>query len=104
MCNANSGQLNARCKFPFKFLNRTYNACTRTLTEERNGKPWCSTKLDKDGNHIEGERDEKGFEIEANWGICDDMENCQIELNGKVYIIDKSEVKELFFLKYVIES
>ena len=72
-----SGQLNVKCVFPFTFMNKTYKTCPRTLHRERNGKPWCSTKVDIDGNHIEG-----------NWGVCDDMEKCEIEHNGK--IIDSS--------------
>ena len=32
-------------------------------------KPWCSTKVDANGNHISGGK---------NWGVCDDQDNCPI--------------------------
>ena len=41
-----------QCIFPFKDYGRTYNACT--LDTSSNGKPWCSVKVDDQGNHISG--------------------------------------------------
>ena len=39
-----------KCIFPFKFWDITFNSCT--LFRE-NG-PWCSTKVDINGDFIEG--------------------------------------------------
>ena len=73
--NINSGR---PCVFPFKFEGKTYSKCTyhRTLdrtedypdysqltpfsTEDAN-LPWCSTKVNSDGNHVMGE-----------FGLCGD--------------------------------
>ena len=48
------------CIFPFKYGRRTYTKC---ITFHSHVKPWCSTKVDREGRHING-----------NWGTCD--ENC----------------------------
>lgn len=63
------GQLNQPCQFPFTLRGKTYWACTYDLSHITGYKPWCSTKVDADGNHISGGR---------NWGICDDAQNCPI--------------------------
>ncbi len=46
------------CVFPFTLRNKTFDACT--IETDPEGKYWCSTKLDEDGNHQRGE-----------WGYCD---------------------------------
>ena len=57
------GKLDTPCVFPFKFRGKVYNACTFDHTSQDNDiKPWCSTKTDSDGNHVQG-----------NWGVCDDV-------------------------------
>ena len=38
------------CIFPFKYLGQTLSQCT-TLRDP-NDKPWCSTKVDANGNHV----------------------------------------------------
>lgn len=45
------------CVFPFMFLNKRYSQCTSD--EDRAGKFWCSTRVDRDGWHVRGE-----------WGYC----------------------------------
>ena len=45
------------CVFPFIHKGKTYTTCTKS---GRNScKPWCSTKVDESGIHIE-----------ENWGFC----------------------------------
>ena len=46
-----------QCQFPFVLSGQTYNRCTRILDDA--SQPWCSTKVDSDGNHLTG-----------NWGHC----------------------------------
>jgi len=42
---------NVPCVFPFTYSGQTYEACTEA---DSDGKPWCSTEVDDDGNHITG--------------------------------------------------
>ena len=63
------GQLDAPCQFPFTLRNKTYYACTFDYSHITGYKPWCSTKVDRNGNHISGGK---------NWGVCDDNRNCPI--------------------------
>jgi hypothetical protein len=42
--------------FPFKYRGTVYESCT----DKENNVPWCSTKVDANGNHVEGK-----------WGNCD---------------------------------
>ena len=53
------------CIFPFKYHGTSQNGCI--WEDAAPGKPWCSTKVDKQGNHVENE---------GNWGICG--EECSI--------------------------
>ena len=48
--------LNIPCIFPFKFNGRTFNECTW----DEDG-AWCSTQVDKNGNHVGGQ---------GKWGLC----------------------------------
>ncbi len=48
------------CIFPFTYEGVTYNNCT--IVNDPDDKPWCSTNLDEDGNHVVSGR---------YWGHCD---------------------------------
>ena len=61
--------MNLPCQFPFTVKNKTYWACTYDYSHITGYRPWCSTKVDRQGNHIVAQR---------NWGICDDKLNCPI--------------------------
>ena len=63
------GQLDAPCQFPFSLRNKTYYSCTFDYSHITGYKPWCSTKVDRNGNHVSGGK---------NWGVCDDKQNCPI--------------------------
>ena len=39
-----------KCIFPFHFKGKTYKACTMDETPMK-GMPWCSAKVDDQGNH-----------------------------------------------------
>ena len=41
---------NNTCKFPFRFKGVEYNKCT--LVEASENKPWCSTVVDDNNNHV----------------------------------------------------
>ena len=67
----NKGKLNAACVFPFTVQGNTFYSCTYEFNFlTRNQKPWCSTKTDENGKHLDG-----------NWGVCD-MDTCNIPLRG----------------------
>lgn len=61
-----------RCVFPFKYKNKIYKSCTSDFSI--GGKKWCSTRVDKNNNHIENLRE---------WGYCNkkcqnnDKANCK---------------------------
>ena len=38
------------CIFPFKYSGQTFDSCTTIRDPDK--KPWCSTKVDADGNHV----------------------------------------------------
>ena len=48
------------CVFPFKYLNKTYNSCTRKRGEGF----WCATSVNDDSDM-------------ENWGFCNDL--CPLE-------------------------
>ena len=54
------------CVFPFDFRENTYYSCTTTAAKD--GVPWCSIKVDNNGNHIGS----KGL-----WGHC--SSECPVE-------------------------
>ena len=47
------------CVFPFKYLGQTLSQCTTLRDPDKI--PWCSTKVDANGNHVTS----GGF-----WGHC----------------------------------
>jgi len=57
-------QVNAACIFPFIYRGKEYNKCTY---EKGDDTPWCSTKVDANGNHVSGQKQ---------WGYCG--EQCPI--------------------------
>ena len=67
-------QIGQPCIFPFTVKNKTYHSCTYDFSHVTGYKPWCSTKIDNAGNHITG----RNTDGTANWGICEDVENCPI--------------------------
>ena len=50
---------NVPCVFPFTYAGRTYTTCTTEGHLQQ--KSWCSTKVDAEGVHVEGE---------GHWGLC----------------------------------
>ena len=68
----NKGKLNTACVFPFTVQGNTFYSCTYEFNFlTRNQKPWCSTKTDENGKHLDG-----------NWGVCD-MDTCNMPLRGE---------------------
>ena len=61
------GTIGVKCVFPFKYINKEYQGCT--VAGVSDGKLWCSTNTDRNGNHIGG----GGF-----WGHCPSR-NCQTD-------------------------
>ena len=57
---------NASCVLPFIYDNKEYHSCIYGPFSD--GIPWCSTKVDENGNHIS----KKGH-----WSYCSD--SCAIE-------------------------
>ena len=43
---------NKPCVFPFRYNSVTYNTCTLASADE--DKPWCSTLVDDNNNHVSG--------------------------------------------------
>ena len=61
------GTIGVKCVFPFKYNGKEYQGCT--VADVSDGKLWCSTNTDRNGNHIGG----GGF-----WGHCPSR-NCQTD-------------------------
>ena len=61
------GTVGVKCVFPFKYNGKEYQGCT--VADVSDGKLWCSTSTDRNGNHIGG----GGF-----WGHCP-TRNCQTD-------------------------
>ena len=57
------------CVFPFFFDKKIHHSCIYQSSTD--GKPWCSTKVDENGEHIS----KQGF-----WGHC--SSSCQIQSRG----------------------
>ena len=54
-----NSKLHKPCQFPFIFKGRLFEKCTNYTDKE--GKRWCSTNVNSDGNHITNMR---------YWGYC----------------------------------
>jgi len=68
---------NAICIFPFIYERREYNGCTNV--NDKDGKYWCSTRVDRFGNHV----------VKANeWGYCD--QNCRNHEEVRIFLFDKN--------------
>ena len=57
----NSRDPNLPCIFPFRYKGVSYNTCTLAGNTPSETKPWCSTFIDDDGDHVSGE---------GHWGNC----------------------------------
>ena len=55
------------CVFPFRIGNRIFEGCTRFKFPSE--PPWCSTKIDPTGEHIDNA---------GHWGYCD-MTQCELD-------------------------
>jgi len=54
-CPVTSGPAKGgQCVFPFSFNGNTYQGCTPWKYGTLKGKPWCSTRTDGQGNHLNG--------------------------------------------------
>lgn len=73
ICNTEEGK---RCVFPFKYKDKIYSSCTSDYSI--GGKKWCSTRVDKDNNHIENLKE---------WGYCskDCLNNEKVNCKAKDY-------------------
>jgi len=73
-CRTEDGRV---CQFPFSYEGKRYTRCT--TENDPDGRLWCSTKVDKNGNHVQNE---------GQWGYCSDqcklqrVEDLQIESRG----------------------
>jgi hypothetical protein len=56
--NDQGPQKNQPCVFPFTLQGTVYTSCTSKT--DKDGRFWCSTKVDEEGSHIKGQ-----------WGFCD---------------------------------
>ena len=59
------GRTGAKCVFPFTYKDVKYTGCS--LEDADDGKPWCSTKTDANGQHVGGQ---------GQWGHC--ASNCEV--------------------------
>merc|ERR1712227_276097 len=60
------GRKGVNCVFPFTYRDVKYTGCT--LEDADDGKPWCSTKTDANGQHVGGQ---------GQWGHC--ASNCKTD-------------------------
>ena len=44
---------NKPCQFPFRYNGVSYSTCSLEAADDEN-KPWCSTLVDENGNHVSG--------------------------------------------------
>jgi hypothetical protein len=64
-------KLKRQCIFPVIIGDYKFDGCMMDNPNPKIGKPWCSTRVDGNGNHISGEK---------NWGECD--KSCKIDEYG----------------------
>ena len=58
-CRTEDGRV---CQFPFSYEGKRYTRCT--TDKDPDGRLWCSTKVDKNNNHVQNE---------GQWGYCSDQ-------------------------------
>ena len=63
---------NKTCIFPFKYRGKTYNCCTFDDNYATDTDAWCSTKVDRTGEHLSGQ---------GKYGFCEPK--CQPKPAGK---------------------
>jgi len=69
--NTGKSKLGVSCVFPFKYKDEIYNSCT--TEDDSDGFLWCSTKVDSEGKHVQG-----------NFGHCgSDCSDADREKNGE---------------------
>ena len=66
LLKSRKAQIGVPCVFPFTLKGKTYHSCTYDYSHVTGYKPWCSTKVDPNGNHVTG-RNPDGTK---NWGTC----------------------------------
>ena len=59
------------CIIPFIYQERLFNGCTDFV--DIRAKPWCSTEVNENGEHIIGQ---------GTWGECKDV--CEMDRKGKL--------------------
>ena len=69
------GSPGMKCIFPFTYKAVTHIACTKHGIEDTEFEPWCSTKVNKFGEHVKDG---------GHWGDCDP--ECPLE-PGRAKII-----------------
>ena len=73
------GQLNTTCQFPFTVKGKAYYTCTWDYSHTTGQNPWCSVDTD-DNNKHHGGKDRiviNGIKKKF-WGVCDDIDACNI--------------------------
>ena len=72
-CTTEDGRI---CLFPFSYQGTHYTDCT--VDDDPDGRKWCSTKVDSDGDHVQNQ---------GQWGYCIDqcqrLESFSKEVNNK---------------------
>ena len=58
-CTTEDGRI---CQFPFSYQGTKYTGCTSE--NDPDGRSWCSTKVDKNGDHVQNQ---------GQWGHCSDQ-------------------------------
>ena len=50
------GSPNLPCIFPFRFNGVTHHTCIWDMAHLTENKPWCSTLVDENGQHVSGQK------------------------------------------------
>merc|ERR1711970_1069364 len=77
-CTTVSGpDTGSQCVFPFTFSGSTYQSCADwTYGGENTGSKWCSTKVDSQGVHVNGE---------GNYGFCGASCDLSVDLVQQIF-------------------